>query len=331
MTERAARKGLSFGALMAGAGVVSALALAAVVFAYFRFLRYEHVALRHLPDDCALAARLDVQQGAVYEPVREHWMPLVDAIEPRDETRMRRIEETVGLRRSDLREIVVGATSTAQWTLILGGLFPKDAVVERLAALLSEEGAHWALSKDRSVLIQAATGVAIGQAPDGVVLVASSEERLLRARKGGYEHPDLEYSTGQVASFALEADAIDQWARRLPPELATAIDGANRVRRIVGTVRVGDPMLVDVALFPDRGGAVGDARAWASRVLGAAREWLDHKGAADLAGERAILDRVTLSTQAGTAVISFTWQLHEVDGAAANVAETLLAKVNPPH
>jgi len=160
-------------------------AMAAGAYIYFVLMRYERVAVRHVPAESVAAVRWDVEQAVLYEPIRRHVLPVIDrrlasssglTSEPDGLERLQAATK-INLGR-DLREVVVAQGPGADdWVVAIGGMFANGGVVEGLVRLLNEPGTVWRLSADQ----RSATGpggLALGQAADGVVLLASSTERL---------------------------------------------------------------------------------------------------------------------------------------------------------
>src|SRR5689334_11766182 len=74
--------GLNFRVVWFGLAALFALAGLAAVFGYFTFLRYERVALAHVPADATAVGRIDLERIAVFEPVRAHALPLLEELGP---------------------------------------------------------------------------------------------------------------------------------------------------------------------------------------------------------------------------------------------------------
>ena len=173
----------SFRAVALGGVVLGLLIAAVAVSLYLRYIHYERVAARHVPPGSVLALRIDVEQVALYEPVRRHLVPLLGgpSRSPGDAAAtVSRLEERTGIKRGDLREIAVARGATrADWVVILGGIFPRGTSTGVLAAALAAEDPAWAPSMDGSVVVHRGLGVAVGRAADGSVLLGSSRPLLV--------------------------------------------------------------------------------------------------------------------------------------------------------
>ncbi len=75
---RTRRGGLGHRAVFTVFGLSLALAFAAGLLIYFKFVAYGRVAARHLPDDTRLAARIEVETLLISEPIRARLLPLFD-------------------------------------------------------------------------------------------------------------------------------------------------------------------------------------------------------------------------------------------------------------
>ena len=93
-------------------GLLLSAGIAAAVM-YFKLLHYQRVAALHLPPDTTAAARIDVENVALFEPVRKHLLPLANTLragDPRLKPRLKRLEQHTRIEFAvDLREIAVVA------------------------------------------------------------------------------------------------------------------------------------------------------------------------------------------------------------------------------
>ncbi len=197
---------------MVGLGV---LAVFAAVVIYVRVLSYDRVAARHLPPDTIEVARVDVERVLLYEPVRKHWFPLADEIgrgpHSESEPRLERIHRVTKLELGlDLREIVLGrGPSPGEWVLVLGGKFPHEGVVAGIAKVLTEEGTAWTLSGDGQIA-RTESGLTIGQADDGVIIIGPSEDRVRAALPESRVYEQLGIPLGGNAALAAEGKRLSE-------------------------------------------------------------------------------------------------------------------------
>jgi hypothetical protein len=179
--------GLSFAVVGGVFAVLLALGVSLGVYIHGRYVAAERVVARHLPPDAALVVRWDVEKVTTFEPTRRFLLPLVDSARPSSRTgsasgdgRTERLRKTTGLSLGrDLRELaVVVGPGGDDWAVVAGGSFPKGSVVAASERLLADEGWRWT-TNGKSGLV-APEGVALGQATDGALVMASSPELLAR-------------------------------------------------------------------------------------------------------------------------------------------------------
>jgi hypothetical protein len=290
------------------------------------------VAAHHLPAETALAVRLDVEQGILYQPVREQWMPLVgealgDPRGPQDGMdRLKRFEERSGFRRIDLREIVLGLGATPDdWVLVLSGLFPKENAARRILAALEAEGiTSFKPSPEGLTLSHVPTGLGLGQAADGALVLASGTAVLARALPAQNTFAALGLPVEPAAGFAAKGEFF--WGLA-PAPLAFAVPGIAEVRnvaRLTGTVELADPLVVEIQVHPVASGDPARLKEAVERLLSALRTLALLDPRPDVAGERTALSRAVVGVKEdGIVAVSFTWQRAEVDQGAQAAAELI--------
>src|SRR5262245_46257848 len=107
------------------------LGFALGVVVYRRYVAYEAVAARHVPEDVLAAVRVDLTHVMLYEPFRRSIFPLVDRLpEPASEPPRRERLEARGVRiGGDVREVVLGVGPLpVDWILIVGGRLPRTGL-----------------------------------------------------------------------------------------------------------------------------------------------------------------------------------------------------------
>lgn len=191
------------------------LALGVAGYIFVRYVRYQPMAHRHLPENTAVAVRLNVEQAVVYEPFREHILPLLEIHREEAEPRAKHLERETTIELGvDLREVIFARARSAEhgqdrpkeengqsgtggeaapgsrglgndgdWLIALGGHFRRDGVVEGISRMLAAEGVETEVHKAPLRLVHP-SGAAFGVAEDGVLLVAGSEGMLMRAFPG---------------------------------------------------------------------------------------------------------------------------------------------------
>jgi hypothetical protein len=260
-----------------------------------------------VPEGSVAVLRWDVEQAVLYEPLRRHLLPVIDA---RLASSGRAATEPDGLRRleaatkinlgRDLREVVVArGPRPDDWVLAAGGMFATSGVVEGLAALLREQGQPWQLTADHRTA-QGPGGLALGQATDGVVLLASSRGRLEAALAPSRQSERLGLVTGHGGALALDLSA----------------GGTGVVTGMRGVLLLGNPVEIDL---------VADLAPGASRQR-APREISELVAAAGLRGA----DRRVLQVPAQLSVtdlgpdqvtVRFPWERAEIDASAQEIAK----------
>ena len=319
-------RGRSRGKVVVGLLVVLAGVIAVGALVYVRYLRYERVAALHLPPETTAAARVDLEQVVLFEPVRKHLLPLANE-GAQGGSRLERLEERTGIvfGRS-IREVVVGRGATwADWFVIIGGRFGGDSLVPPLAEVLAEEGRRWTLSG--RVLAAPGGGVTIGQASDGVVVIGSSE-RLVRAalpQQDTHQKLGLDPSRS-AAALAVSGDFVRGYALSPAAFVTPGLRDLGNCRRITGQLKLGDPVTasIDVELEP---GADADAMKRGVDVLLASLKGFSRVlPGPDFAGERTALDAATVSRAEETGVrVTFPWNRADMDRGARSLAKAVRA------
>ncbi len=301
------------------------LALAVVVLSvggelYFKFVYYDRIASRHVPANAAFALRLDVSQAVFYEPVRRYFLPTLGGPElplEQGDQHITAIEHASGLLRSDLREVVfAGRVGSDDWVIVLNGLFPRDTASSGLVPTLANEPG-WTHAGGTAV---SASGVVVGRADDGVVLIASSKAGFDQAASGSDGAERLGLKTAGAGSFGLGRAALDRLART-PAVLATGdLAGLyQQLTRVSGSLGAGERIEARAA-FSAADAHV--ARRAAEETLGLlralSRSVPTALGGALLAG----VERSTIQSEEGTdPVLALTWERIEADRALAALAE----------
>ena len=279
--------------------VLSSLVLAVIaggVYVYLRHVRYERVAVRHVPTGATAAARVDVERILLFEPVRRRLLPLGNRVAERRDLppRLTRIERETGLKLGiQLREVLLAlGPAPADWVLVLGGLFPRSDVIAGIERVLEAEGQRLQPLAGADAFVATGGGWAMGHAVDGVLVVASSVERLRAALepRDTYQRIGLE-PTG-AGAFVADVATLT----------ALAAEG---VERVSGTLTLGDKLGVD--------------------ALGRTRPGLESQLAAGLAAIQFGAPRVRV-VGPGRLELHMDLSGEELDRVASAVAERVLTK-----
>lgn len=207
------RQSVSFRRLAGLAALLAALAAVGAYVAYVELLHYRRRAAEHLPPNAVFAARLDVEQVMLFDPVRRHLLPLVDILPPaptrpehpelQSQSRLARLRAAglnLGL---DLREIVVATTADEGWLIALGGLFPEQGMLTAIEQVLRQENIPgWERRDDRLEL--SSTGAVIAQAPDGTLLLANQRGTLAAALPTSTRYRELGLAREGAGGAALD-------------------------------------------------------------------------------------------------------------------------------
>jgi hypothetical protein len=332
MAAKGARTGLPYWVVAGGFGALLALGIAAAVVIYFRLIRYERVAARHVPRDAALIVRLDVEQAIVYEPFRRHLLPLAErprtpaqGTAPVLEPRLDRLKRHTGIELAvDIRELVVALGPTPRdWLIVLGGKFPKQSVVKGLHTLFHEEGLPVELASGERRLTLAG-GAAVGQAEDGVLLFASNNAWLDAAL--GASQPAFALNGRQAAALA----ATMQGVKVLPaiwPALDPRLPAELRVARLTAELGLAavPALQVDVRLEPGADVAAAQAR------LGALIAESRNSSSAHRSNEKGSASEGLRVQRAGEAELRIQgpWSRQNLDRTLASFAAWLAKAVTP--
>jgi hypothetical protein len=319
---------VSSGGLGLVALTVLLLVAAGAAWAYQALIHYERRGVAHLPPDADLVARIDLEQVALFEPVRRHLLPLIDdvrlrhsgAAEParRGKPRLGWLREQSGVNlAADLRELSVAYMApTRQWVLVLGGLFPHRGVVPAIERSLRAEGAT-DMTRAADVLVFEPSGVALGQAPDGVLIVASSRARLEQAlpakspseAAGATGKGDLEFVVG--------ADLLRGF---LAPVVAFPLEA---VGQLVVRGQLGDAIALEGWIQTTSPTALASVRSWLEQHLQSPAE-TSFVPSADWGGERAVAARTRLEgTEENAIILSSSWRHDEFEQGLRSLASWL--------
>jgi len=233
MASAEERRGVPFRTLAWAGLIFIGLGCVGAWVAYFELLHYRRCAVEHLPAETEFAARLDVEQVVLFDPVRRHLLPLIDRLrigaEPSSQTgtltegRLSRLRREAGVNLGlDLREILVATTRDQRWVLVLGGLFPHTLVPKIERALQTETGTGWTRVGD--TLEFAPSGAALGQAADGALILASDRGALATALPSSERFRGLGLAREGAGGARLSGAALlEEWvsAAAGPPWLRT--------------------------------------------------------------------------------------------------------------
>jgi hypothetical protein len=319
----------SFRSVAIGGAALAALLVAVAMSLYFRYIHYERIAARHVPQGSVLAVRLDVEQVTLYEPVRRHLIPLLGGpgrSPPDAAATLARLEERTQLKRADLREIVVArGADRSEWTVVLGGIFPRGTSPAVLASALAAEDPAWAPSLDATVVVHRGTGVAVTRATDGAVIIASSlagATAAVPARDSKAIYGELGLPPTGPGALAMREPGLEELAR-WPGLLAdqTLSRGLSGIRSLRTDIGLDERPSVTVTLTE---GEPGAATITLQRGLELAKALDPSEASPGALLLRAGAQRSKVAPPAhGTAAATLVWERPEVDQAFELVAEAI--------
>jgi hypothetical protein len=319
-------------ALMLGALALACLAALGVWVAYRELIQYERRAAEHLPTGVGFAGRLDLEQVLLFEPVRRHLFPLIDKLpltsSPASRStskanyRLTRLRELAGVNVGlDLREILVaGGEETDDWVLVLGGLFQRQGLVRAIESLLREEQVP-GLAREGDVLSFQPWGIALGQAADGSLILASNRRTLASALPATQRFIELGLARTGAGGFSATPALVRRW---LGPAPGLAEDWLSKLRRVGVTLRLGAALelegRLEVASASDLPFAVSGVEEWLEWTGGGSR----FIPQADWGGERAVLARARRFQESETTLkLLSSWQPSELEQATRSLASWL--------
>ncbi|HWO14150.1 MAG TPA: hypothetical protein VNN80_31815 [Polyangiaceae bacterium] len=302
------------------------LVLAALAYvAYRELVHYERRAVRHVPERATLALRVDLEQVALFEPVRAHLLPLVERVPlgPGDSMatdRLARLRQTAGFNLGlDLRELVFASLDEGRaWVLVVGGLFPGGDLVGRIeAALETEPGAQ--VRREGSLLLLGPAALVLTRAADGVLLLASDAAAVEQALAPSEAYRALGVATEGAAALGIRAGWLEAGSASAPSGFS----------RVTGRLDLGDPFPLTLELahaVPNPGPARQALERWLRVDTSALAP------AADWGGERAVLARARFEEPPSRALtIAMTsWAPTELDRACRRLAVWLEARATSP-
>lgn len=306
--------------------IAGALVLVGLV-AYRQLIYYERVAIHHVPAGASFALRVDLEQVVLFEPVRRHLLPLVDRAELAEAgaqpppSRLVRLREQARLNLGlELREVVFARGRGGGWVLALGGLFGDEPLLPRLERVLrSEPGVHW--RRDAGMLILEPSRLALGQADDGVLLLASDAALLMEALRPSAAHEAVGLSRRGAAALGALPGGLG--ARASVPRG----DGALATPAWLGLsawLKLGDPLELEARIELANPVEVDAMRRELARWLGTPSEGSGFAPQADWGGERSLAARATFTQPAPTEIrVHTTWERAEFEQATRSLAAWL--------
>ncbi|WP_437990548.1 hypothetical protein [Sorangium sp. So ce145] len=307
--------------------LVVALALAALLAGaalgvYFLFWRYVPTARQHIPGDANIVVRLETADLALFGPVRQHFLPLLDDA-PRTASRKARIEAATGLDfPSDLREIVVASTDAASWVALAGGRIPKGRFVAGMEKVARDEG--WTGVRREGELLLLGPRAVLGQADDGTIVLGTDVEIVkaaLPASPDADEWRRLDLPEQGAVTFALTSAAWSGAAAAASGVLPRAGALFRRIDHASGTLTLGAEPALSMLLAPASGEAAAALAPDTQAFLGSLKLALALlPDVVDVVGARAALEGAQALAQGDLVEIRTKWPHEGLDRACAELA-----------
>lgn len=221
---------------------------------YWHFFYYRPVAARHVPLGSTAAVRVDLQEIALFEPVRRHVWPVFlekqgSGSSPAEPSLAERLQKAAGINLGrDIREILLvnhGRTDSGKWLVIIGGKFPRG-VVSAVARLAQEEGAGWELNPQKDALVSKTLGVALGQAADRTLILASDLSTLALAIPEQNGAQAIGLPEAGALGFAVGAPAFGEWGSGMASSLVPGMRSLSQLQGCNGRFLLGDSPLVEM-------------------------------------------------------------------------------------
>jgi hypothetical protein len=235
-----------------GRAVVLAFATLAVLIVggavglFWFVFRYVPVAHEHVPANANLVVRLELSELALFAPVKKQ---LLEAREdPAAKERAARLSKATGIAPTDLREAVIATVDGQAWLVLLGGRLSKGRFVDGMAEYFASEGrAGWTR---KGPLLVGPTGIALGQADDGTLVIATNAALAEVALPAAQPAARLALPPRKAVTFVATREAF---AGASGMSLVPGLDALRRVARADGDLSLGDKPTFDVRLSPAPG------------------------------------------------------------------------------
>ncbi|CAN97048.1 putative membrane protein [Sorangium cellulosum So ce56] len=301
---------------------LAALLAGAALGVYFLFWRYVPTARQHIPGDANIVVRLETADLALFGPVRQHFLPLLDDA-PRTASRKARIEAATGLDfPSDLREIVVASTDAASWVALAGGRIPKGRFVAGMEKVARDEG--WTGVRREGELLLLGPRAVLGQADDGTIVLGTDVEIVkaaLPASPDADEWRRLDLPEQGAVTFALTSAAWSGAAAAASGVLPRAGALFRRIDHASGTLTLGAEPALSMLLAPASGEAAAALAPDTQAFLGSLKLALALlPDVVDVVGARAALEGAQALAQGDLVEIRTKWPHEGLDRACAELA-----------
>lgn len=320
--------------LIAVIGLIFALLIGSAFALYFFFVRYEPVALHHVPGNANLVMRVSASDIFVFGPVRKHLWPLLfeqafsssGKSKSGTKSRAETIKDATGFNvATDLREVVVATVDGTGWVLLLGGKMPRGGFVDGIEKLSRDEGwVGWRRDGDFLVGPGAPTPVVIGQADDTTIVLGSDTDIVKAAIPSTEEWHRMGLPTEGALTFAVSDTAWNGAAHTLGRLIPGGLS-LGGIQRVTGRVLLQKETEISVFLEPLAGQDPETIRANAESVLVAGRMAMLLLPQ-DKYGEKQALSSASATVEGAKVKIRVLWPYDGLDRACERIAASLRSK-----
>jgi hypothetical protein len=301
-----------------------ALVTGAAVVIYLFVWRYDPVARAHIPGNATMAGRIEVADIVLFGPVRKHlWEPVFSSRSGRGsssgKTRSERIGEATGVNvATDLREIVFASVDAKHWVVILGGKIPRGRFVDGLSRLATEES--WPGFQRSGELLLGPTGVAIGQAADGAIVIGTDTGIVMAALPATNEWKRLGLPEQGTATFAVTKPAFNG-ASSVVGKIVPGGRVFSQIERATGNMVLGNAPELSIRVQPSSANGAAALAGDIDRLLGSLKLLL--LLAPDVAGEQGALSAAQVRVDGADVAIRAPWPYEGLDKGCARLASVL--------
>jgi hypothetical protein len=300
-SRRASRVGIAAAILAAAIGV-------AAVALYLFVFHYDAVASRHIPSNANLVVRARVADIVLWKPVRDRLLPLLLERGARSgKPRGDRLRDLTGTSLStDLREVMIASVDATSWVIVAGGRIKPGRFVDGVEKLAQEEG--WTGVHREGELLILPGGVALGQADDGVLVLATDASLAKNALSRSDEQTHLDLPEDGAVTFAVTKQA---WSGAAGIARVAGASVLGHVERASGRMSLGDSPVVAMVIEPAQGTTAASLAKELSELIREAR--LVTMLLPDVAGEKGALGAALVNVSGEHVTLTAPWPYEGLD------------------
>ncbi len=300
---------------------IAAVAGVAAVALYLFVFHYDAVASRHIPSNANLVVRTRVAEIALWKPVRDRLLPLLleRAAKGSGKPRGDRLRDLTGVSlATDLREVMIASVDATGWVLVAGGRIARGRFVDGLEQLAREEG--WSGVRREGELLILPGGVAVGQADDGVLVLATDANLARNALPASDDRHRLDLPEDGAVTFAVTKQA---WSGAAGVARLAGASVLGHVERASGRMSLGDAPVVAMILEPAPGVTAGALAREISELIQEAR--LVTLLLPDVAGEKGALGSAQVNVNGEHVTLTAPWPYEGLDRGVAHLTTLIRA------